>query len=248
MNISIVSWNVRGINCREKRRTINSAIKDWKADVICLQETKLEGNRGEEIKQVWGNRGIKYGMLEASGTRGAILMMWDSKSWEGRVVEIGSYSFTCSFKSTVNDFSWHMTGVYAPTCNRERQEVWWELGAVRGLFSGPWVLGGDFNIVRYASEKRNCLRTSGCMNNFADFIEEMELIDPPLVGGSNTWIGGDSMEAASRIDRIMYSNEWGDYFSNVKQELLPRVCSDHVSIALKSGNWNHTKSYFKFEG
>lgn len=57
---------------------INSMLQDWEADVVCLQETKLEGNKGEEIRQVWGNRGVKYGQLEASDTRGGILMMWDS--------------------------------------------------------------------------------------------------------------------------------------------------------------------------
>ncbi|WMV08580.1 hypothetical protein MTR67_001965 [Solanum verrucosum] len=152
------------------------------------------------------------------------------------------------FKSRVNGFTWHMTGVYAPTCNLERQEVWWEIGAVRSLFTGPWVLEGDFNFVRYASEKRNCSRTSAYMNDFSDVIEDMELIDPPLEGGNYTWARGSNLEAVSRIDRIMYSSEWGESFCNVKQELLPRVCSHHAPIALKSGRWSHTKSYFKFEG
>ena len=75
-------------------------------------------------------------------------MLWDSKHWEGKVVEIGAYTLTCGFKSRNCDFEWHMTGVYAPNCNLESQEVWWEIGAVRGLFLGPWILGGDFNIVR----------------------------------------------------------------------------------------------------
>lgn len=56
------------------------------------------------------------------------------------------------------------------------------------------------------------------------------------------------MEAVSRIDGIMYSSELGEQFGNVKQELLPRVCSDPTPLALKSGSWNYTKSYFKFEG
>lgn len=56
------------------------------------------------------------------------------------------------------------------------------------------------------------------------------------------------MEAASRIDRILYSIKWGEKFHNVKQETLPRVCSDHTPIALISGSWMYTKSYFKFEG
>ncbi|WMV43325.1 hypothetical protein MTR67_036710 [Solanum verrucosum] len=163
-------------------------------------------------------------------------MIWDNNIWEGEVVEIGSYTLTCSFKSRVNDFTWHVTGVYALTYNLERQEVWWEIGAVRSLFTGPWVLDGDFNIIRYASEERNCSRTSMYMNDFSDVIENMELIDPPLDGGIYTWAKESNLEVVSRIDRIMYSSEWEENFCNVKQELQPRVCSDHALIALKSGN------------
>lgn len=96
-----------------------------------------------------------------------------------------------------------MTGVYAPTCNVERQEVWEEIGAVRSLFTGPWVLGEDFNIVRYASEKKNGSRTSIYMNEFSDVIEDMELINPQLEGGNYTWTRGNNLEATSRIDRIL---------------------------------------------
>lgn len=85
-------------------------------------------------------------------------MLWDSRVWKGEVITTGSYSLTCRFESQTQDFSWHMTGVYAPNCDRERQEVWWEIGAVRGLFLGPWVVAGDFNIIRFPSEKRNCTR------------------------------------------------------------------------------------------
>ena len=41
MRIRIVSWNVRGANDREKRKLIKDVIKTQKADLVCLQETKL---------------------------------------------------------------------------------------------------------------------------------------------------------------------------------------------------------------
>jgi len=56
MNFKLVSWNVRGLNNLEKRRLVNSMIWGWKADIICLQETKLEGNVIDLAKQVWGGK------------------------------------------------------------------------------------------------------------------------------------------------------------------------------------------------
>ena len=36
MRIRIVSWNVRGVNDREKRKLIKDVIKTQKADLVCL--------------------------------------------------------------------------------------------------------------------------------------------------------------------------------------------------------------------
>ena len=65
---------------------------EWNVDIICLQETKLEGNLYEEVKQIWGGRWVRFACLEASGTRGGILLLRDSKAWKGEIMEIGAYS------------------------------------------------------------------------------------------------------------------------------------------------------------
>ena len=41
MNLKILSWNVRGLNDGRKRLIVKNLLRDWKCDVICLQETKL---------------------------------------------------------------------------------------------------------------------------------------------------------------------------------------------------------------
>ena len=41
MKIKILSWNVRGLNDREKRRMINSVVRAQKADLVCFLETKV---------------------------------------------------------------------------------------------------------------------------------------------------------------------------------------------------------------
>ena len=42
MRMRIVSWNVRGVNDREKRKLIKDVIKTQQVDLVCLQETKLQ--------------------------------------------------------------------------------------------------------------------------------------------------------------------------------------------------------------
>ena len=41
MKIKILSWNVRGVNDRNKRSLIKALIRSQKVDLVCLQETKM---------------------------------------------------------------------------------------------------------------------------------------------------------------------------------------------------------------
>lgn len=49
MKFKLVSWNVRGLNNKDKRRLVK-VLWGWNADIICLQETKLEGDEMEEVR------------------------------------------------------------------------------------------------------------------------------------------------------------------------------------------------------
>ena len=51
------------------------------------------------IMQLWGRRWIKMACLEASGTRGGIMMLWDSRIWKGGIPDIGAYTVTCKFQA-----------------------------------------------------------------------------------------------------------------------------------------------------
>ncbi|KAG5594744.1 hypothetical protein H5410_035976 [Solanum commersonii] len=163
------------------------------------------------------------------------------------VSSLGAYSLSCKFTGKNRDFTWCLTGIYAPNNRVEREEVWWELGSARGLFDGPWVVCGDFNTVRFPSEKRNCSRFTRAMYDLSDFIEDMSLQDPHLIGSKYTWRKGESYDVAARLDRFLFSEEWNEEFKNIKQTTLQKVTSDHTPILLQSGNWEPRRSYFKFE-
>lgn len=57
------------------------------------------------------------------GTRGGIIIMWDSSIWEGEVCEVEAYNTTCKFTGKAQDLGWHLSGVYAPNSREEREEV-----------------------------------------------------------------------------------------------------------------------------
>lgn len=70
MKIKILSWNVRGLNAKEKRVIVKSLLKEWKVDVVCLQEMKLKEVSKKGMKEIWGNRWGEWIHLDAVGTAG----------------------------------------------------------------------------------------------------------------------------------------------------------------------------------
>ncbi|KAG5624619.1 hypothetical protein H5410_009837 [Solanum commersonii] len=206
------------LNEENKRTIVKSLMKKWKADVYCLQETKISKDLEAMAKQLWSCRWMKCGYLEAEGSCGGILLLWDSRIW-----------------------------IYAPHTRIEKLICWEELAPVRTLCEGPWITCGDFNTNRTMGEKRGCNRISYVMSDFSRWIEEMELHDPHLNGGKFSWFRGINHPSAARLDRFLYSMEWEEKFKNIRQKLLPRVLSDHCPILLESGNWEQKRSNFKFE-
>ncbi|KAG5617008.1 hypothetical protein H5410_016832, partial [Solanum commersonii] len=191
----------------------------------CFQESNISGDISEIVKDLWANRKVKYAQLEARGTRGGIIIMWDSSIWEGE----GKHKI------------WNgIFQVSMPQIVEKKEKKYGELGAVRGLFNGPWVVAGDFNVVRFPYEKKNCNRFNKEMEEFSEFIKDMELQDLPLVGGRFTWRKGDGYDIAARLDRFLISEEWEVAFRKIKQSILPRVTSDHNPLLLECGNWERS--------
>ena len=78
-------------------------------------------------------------------------------------------------------------------------------------------------------------------------MDDLELIDLPLQGGSFTWGGGLHNQAWARLDRFMVSSSWLDQFSNVTQKRLSWPISDHFPILIEGGGRRRGPSPFRFE-
>ena len=140
------------------------------------------------------------------------------------------------------------TGVYGPFTKKERESLCDEFRAIRGIWGEPWCVGGNFNIILSQGERSRQGRVTSAMRRFAQVIDELELVDLPLQGGSFTWSGGLYNQVwAARLDRFLVSPSWLDQFSNVIQKRLPRPISDHFRILIEGGGMRRGPSPFRFE-
>ena len=82
----------------------------------------------------------------------------------------------------MDDFVWAYTSVYGPNDNLQRPTLWEELSQVRARWPMACCLVGDFNIIRYPSERLGCESFSPAMFAFLDLKENNSLVDLPLEG------------------------------------------------------------------
>ncbi|KAK4567805.1 hypothetical protein RGQ29_003530 [Quercus rubra] len=161
----------------------NNLLKQWKADVIFLQETKLEHFVD------W----LFVGSIGASGVDDVV----------------GDYSVSGRFKILSSGFEWAFTGVYGPTSNADKRLMGEELAGVNSWWDVSWCVGRDFNVVRFPRERMGAEFITPAMRGFPDFIFEHGLMDFPSEGGAFTWSNSLSR---SWIDRgrspFRFENTW----------------------------------------
>ncbi|KAF3633981.1 putative peptidyl-prolyl cis-trans isomerase CYP20-2, chloroplastic-like [Capsicum annuum] len=136
------------------------------ADVYCVQETKVNNDMEGIAKQLWSCRWMWCYYIEADGSSGGILIMWDCRIWVGNVVATSQY-----FESVQSSFSWFLTGVYAPHIRSEKLQWWEEIAADRGC-------GSPISIVRSMVDSKGCSKITNVMTGFSNWIEDTKLHDP----------------------------------------------------------------------
>lgn len=71
-------WNVRGLNNLARRNVMSQAVQAASPSIVCLQETKMETITVDVVRHCLGNKFKNFFYLPAVGTRGAILVAWDT--------------------------------------------------------------------------------------------------------------------------------------------------------------------------
>ena len=69
------------------------------------------------------------------------MIMWDSRVMQLVGFEESCHTLSCRFSNYGDNFTWVFMGVYGPTKRDLREELWEDLGALRGRWEDLWYLG-----------------------------------------------------------------------------------------------------------
>ena len=172
MSLRLLSWNVRGLNNPRKREVCRNLLKEWRCNIVCLQETKLSSVNFAVLRSLSGSPFKDWAVLDAVQSSGGVLLIWDKRVVEKMDVLVGQLSVSVLFKGVLDGFVWVCTGIYGPNADLHRADLWEELSTVRTRWNNPWFLFGDFNVIRYPCERLGCDSFSPAMCAFFRFHRE----------------------------------------------------------------------------
>lgn len=67
MKTRILAWNERRLNKGKKYLRVRSLLKDWKVDIVCFQETKLDAMLHIIVRNLWGCNHVDCCCLDSNG-------------------------------------------------------------------------------------------------------------------------------------------------------------------------------------
>ena len=125
--INLLSWNVRGLNCPNRRATVHETIAATSCHLACLQETKLEVLDQFTASFLGGARLKSFAHRPALGTRGGFLLLWDDDVVAVSDIVLSVYCLSATVLIRESGVSFKITVVYGPTASSCKNAFFAEL-------------------------------------------------------------------------------------------------------------------------
>ncbi|RVW95972.1 putative ribonuclease H protein [Vitis vinifera] len=116
------------------------------------KETKIQEMSIRIVQSLSVVRGLEWGVVNLRRVVGGVLVFWDNRFYKGL---------------------W-------PYVEERKGRFLGELGAIRGLWSDPWCMTNNFNLIKFSTKRSRGGSLPSTMRRFSKVIEDLELRDLPL--------------------------------------------------------------------
>ncbi|XP_062118979.1 uncharacterized protein LOC133832684 [Humulus lupulus] len=229
---NLMSWNVRGLNKRNKQLSILDICKLNKIGIGALLETKI---KGERIKEVMSSSFMGWDFYSNLSLEGRILLIWKACWVKIEVIKDHVQFLHCKVQIWATGQSFCLTIVYGSNQLEPRRFLWSELSSLTFPVK-PWLVVGDFNAFFDSADRMGGKAIS--IKELEDAIQWLDLgivEEVKIMGSFYTWSNNQdgNNRIFSKLDRVFFNEDWLDSFPNVNAIANWEVVSDHCAIILK---------------
>lgn len=137
--------------------------------------------------------------------------LWNKEAFDVTVLDKFDQSISCEITSTKENFYRNQTFVYGANKGLERKSLWMTFLSMklRAIFK-PWLLCGDFNVVKSLAEKWGSTKLNSYEVEFGECLQDLEVFDLTFSGCFFTWTNkseGDRF-VARKLDRVLVNYDW----------------------------------------
>lgn len=223
--ITVISWNTRGLGEDNKCVDVRDVFSSCCPHIACIQETKLSEISAQKFKSFLPASLSGHSFLPADGSRGGIATAWNAAHFTLVSTSSTTLSLSTVLSYNASDLTFTLTNVYAPADHRYTAEFLDELRSFASLISGPWLVTGDFNLVREPSDKNNDNFNVCLASAFNSAIHDMSLIELPLLDRLFTWSNKRTLPVLARLDRTFINGDFESAVPNTSLTSLPHATS-----------------------
>jgi exonuclease III len=243
----VKSWNTQGLGCLKKRPLVRDAISSASPSIVCIQETKLSSiDRIAAVSFLPSNL-ADFSTVDAVGSSGGIPTAWDPSLFSSIAVRRDRFCLTTTLQSSLSDLVLAITNVYAPSDHSLTPAFLAEFESLGPLFPLPWLVVGDFNLVRDPSDKNTGAFNPVLAESFNDSVRNLSLFELPLLDRLYTWTNKRASPILARLDRAFFNQAWNLALPNSSLGSLPRPTSDHVPLLITASTTIPRSQCFRFE-
>lgn len=123
-SISILSWNIRGLNNSVAFQNLKDHIFANGATIFCIQETKIECYPSKQLEDFVCSRGFGITYQPSSGLSGGLVTGWNLKSLKCvALAQETSWIWNCFVDLRVEG-RMHVVNIYSPLQLDKKRELW----------------------------------------------------------------------------------------------------------------------------
>jgi exonuclease III len=154
-----LTWNCRGIKKKGVSTFLKNLILENNFHFVGLQETMQPDISDHFLRKIDIKQSYLWKWLPSNGRSGGILVGINIEFLEvGSFIE-GEHILQMNLWDKKLNFKWNLKTIYGAAHDEGRDGFLAEIALFCGKSKEPFLVGGDFNIIRFASEKN---KTGGC--------------------------------------------------------------------------------------
>jgi hypothetical protein len=154
---------------------------------VGLQETIKKNYSDKFFRNVDPGKEYSWNWIPACGRVGAILCGVKLDKFDILSYEVGCFSIVADVRDKKLNKNWTLAPVSGPTHEERRELFLTEISLICCNRKAPVIRGGDFNILRYSSEKNKNFSGNRFADMFNCIINTHNLRDIHMNGGKYTW-------------------------------------------------------------